>query len=98
MNRLFLLVLIVACGIRLPAAEDPRAIVSEVQKRSRAESQAYQGLLTVIDANGRKSEKGWTYERIGSHGASKVIIRFTVPAEVKGVALLVLNYPDRASD
>jgi hypothetical protein len=52
----------------------------------------------VIDAKGKTSEKGWTYERLGSHGNSKVIIRFTAPADVKGVALLVLNYPDRASD
>ena len=29
---------------------------------------------------------------------SKVVLRFTAPAEVKGVALLVLNQPDRASD
>ena len=52
----------------------------------------------MIDAKGKTSEKGWTYERLGSHGNSKVVIRFTAPAEVKGVALLVLNYPDRASD
>src|SRR5262249_49473291 len=36
--------------------------------------------------------------RIGSHGNSKTILRFTVPAEVKGVALLVVNHPTRASD
>jgi hypothetical protein len=72
--------------------------MTEVQKRSRVDSQRYQGLLRVIDAKGRASEKGWTYERLGSHGNSKVIIRFTAPADVKGVALLVLNYPDRASD
>ena len=63
--------------------------MTEVQKRSRVESQQYEGVLRVIDAKGKTSEKGWTYERLGSHGASKVIIRFTAPAEVKGVALLV---------
>jgi hypothetical protein len=26
------------------------------------------------------------------------VLRFTAPAEVKGVALLVVNHPDRASD
>ena len=36
--------------------------------------------------------------RIGSYGASKAIIRFTAPAEVKGVAILMVNHPDRASD
>jgi hypothetical protein len=80
------------------AADDARTIMTEVQKRSRVESQRYQGLLRVVDAKGKTSEKGWTYERLGSHGNSKVVIRFTAPADVKGVALLVLNYPDRASD
>ena len=36
--------------------------------------------------------------RLGSYGESKAIIRFTAPAEVKGVALLVVNHPDRSSD
>jgi hypothetical protein len=79
-------------------AQDARQIVAEVQQRSRVESQQYQGVLRVADARGRTSEKGWVYERLGSHGASKVVIRFTAPAEVKGVALLVTNHPDRSSD
>src|SRR6476619_4703507 len=37
-------------------------------------------------------------ERLGAHGQSKAVLRFTVPAEVKGVALLIVNHPDRASD
>jgi hypothetical protein len=80
------------------AADDPRAIVAEVQKRARVQSQQYEGVLRVIDASGKASEKGWTYQRLGSSGASKVLITFTQPAEVKGVALLVVNYPDRSSD
>ena len=35
---------------------------------------------------------------MGSHGDSKAVLRFTAPAEVKGVALLVVNHPDRSSD
>jgi hypothetical protein len=89
---------VTASVARAGAADDARTIMTEVQKRSRVDSQRYQGLLRVIDAKGKTSEKGWTYERLGSHGNSKVIIRFTAPADVKGVALLVLNYPDRASD
>ena len=37
-------------------------------------------------------------ERIGVPGEGKSVIRFTAPGEVKGVALLVINHPDRASD
>jgi len=80
------------------AAQDPRQIVSEVQKRSHADSEQYQGLLQVIDAGGKVSDKRWSYDRIGSHGNSKAVIRFSNPAEVKGVALLIVNHPDRASD
>jgi hypothetical protein len=92
------LVALTALAPWIEAAGDPRAIMLEAQKRSSAESQQYEGVLTVTDAAGKTSEKGWTYQRLGSHGASKVLIRFTLPAEVKGVALLVLNYPHRSSD
>jgi hypothetical protein len=80
------------------AADNARQIVEENQKRTTSKSQRYEGLLQTFDAKGRKTEKRWTYERLGSSGQSKAVIRFTQPAEVKGVALLVVNHPDRASD
>jgi hypothetical protein len=79
-------------------AQDARQIVQEVQKRADVKSQRYEGLLQVFNAKGRISDKRWTLERLGSYGASKVILRFTQPAEVKGIALLIVNHPDRASD
>ncbi|MBM3770734.1 MAG: outer membrane lipoprotein-sorting protein [Acidimicrobiia bacterium] len=80
------------------AAQDARQIVQEVQKRSNVRSQRYEGVLQVFNAKGKVSDKRWVLERIGSYGSSKMILRFTVPAEVKGVALLVVNHTDRASD
>ncbi len=79
-------------------AQDARAIVDEAQKRTDAKSQRYEGLLQVFDAKGKVTDKRWTFERLGSHGTSKAVLRFTAPAEVKGVALLIVNHPDRASD
>jgi hypothetical protein len=79
-------------------ADDARQIVAEAQKRTESKSERYEGLLQSFDANGKTSEKRWTMERLGSHGQSKSVIRFTAPAEVKGVALLVVNHTDRASD
>lgn len=79
-------------------ADDARQIVDEAQKRTDAKSQRYEGLLQVFDAKGKISDKRWSFERLGSHGQSKAVLRFTAPAEVKGVALLVVNHPDRASD
>jgi Outer membrane lipoprotein-sorting protein len=80
------------------AAQDARQIVQESQRRGRANSERYEGVLEVVAANNKVSKKSWTYDRIGSYGNSKAIIRFTAPAEVKGVALLVVNHPERSSD
>src|SRR5580765_5702129 len=76
----------------------PRQIVDETQRRTTSQSQRYEGTLQVIDAKNRMTEKRWIYDRTGSHGDSKVLLRFTAPAEVKGVALLVINHPDRSAD
>jgi hypothetical protein len=92
MNKLIVLVLLALFQ------QDPRQIVEEAQKRTTAQSQRYEGTLQVIDARNKITEKRWEYDRIGSHGSSKAVLRFTAPAEVKGVALLVLNHPDRSSD
>ncbi len=85
------------CG-DVARAQDAREIVREAQRRAEARSQRYEGTLQVIDRRGKISDKRWEYERLGSHGNSKSVLRFTAPAEVKGVALLILNHPDRASD
>ncbi len=79
-------------------AQDARQIVEESQRRGRSTSQRYEGELEVIAANGKTTRKSWQSFRIGAYGNSKVILRFTSPAEVKGVALLVINHPDRSSD
>ena len=82
----------------LSAADNARQIVDEAQKRTDAKSQRYEGLLQVFDAKGKIGDKRWSFARLGSHGQSKVVLRFTAPAEVKGVAMLIVNHPDRASD
>ena len=91
------LLCLLAC-VSTAAAQDARQIMEEAQKRTEAASQHYEGLLQVIDAKGKVTDKRWVYDRLGSHGRSKSVLTFTQPAEVKGVALLIINYPDRASD
>lgn len=80
------------------SAQEARRIVEEVQRRARASSERYEGTLRVLNARGRIAEKRWRYDRLGSHGSSKAVLRFTAPPEVKGVALLILNHPERSSD
>lgn len=79
-------------------AQDARQIVEEVQKRARSKSQKYEGTLEVIDQKNKVTTKRWEYARLGAFGESKSVLRFTSPPEVKGVALLVHNHPDRSSD
>jgi hypothetical protein len=95
MNRL-LLGVVFLCAPSF--AQDARAIVAEVQKRAQTSSQRYEGTLEVSDAKRKVSTKRWVYERLGAAGQAKAVLRFTAPAEVKGVALLIHNHPDRASD
>src|SRR5881392_4177830 len=90
MNKIILLWLLLQ--------QDPRQIVEEAQRRTTSQSQRYEGTLQVIDAKNKITEKRWIYDRTGSHGDSKAVLRFIAPAEVKGVALLIVNHPDRSSD
>ena len=87
-----------ALGIAAVSGQDARAIIEESQKRTRTTSERYEGVLQVIDKGGKVADKRWRSERAGSAGNSKVVLRFTAPAEVKGVALLIVNHTDRASD
>ena len=79
-------------------AQDPRAILKEAQRRQSSTSQRYEGTLEVTGGAHHVATKNWVYQRLGSFGSSKAILRFTAPAEVKGVGLLIVNHPDRASD
>ena len=97
-RKVGVLLLVLMMAGRARTADNARQIVEEAQKRTEAASQRYEGLLQVFDSKGKISDKRWSFERLGSHGRSKVVLRFTGPAEVKGVALLVVNHPDRASD
>ncbi len=95
MNKFAACVLIFAASA---LAQDARQIVTESQNRSRSKSLEYEGTLEVTGASSKTSVKHWIFQRIGSAGASKAILRFTGPEEIKGVALLIVNHPDRASD
>jgi hypothetical protein len=105
MNRTLVLFALVAGAAVSVSARQPRAgtetaqqIVEESQRRATTKSERYEGLLESFNASGKTSEKRWIFERLGAHGESKSVIRFTSPAEVRGVALLIVNHPDRVSD
>src|SRR5882672_3023320 len=95
MSNLLAAILLAAPSV---CAQEPRQIMEEVQRRQRSESQHYEGTLQVIGGGNRIAAKRWTFDRLGVFGNSKGMLRFTVPAEVKGVGLLIVNHTDRASD
>jgi hypothetical protein len=97
MNKFLRRLLFAACVVPL-LGQDARQIVEESQRRTRSNSESYEGALRVLDSGSKVSDKRWRYLRTGSFGSSKSTIRFTAPPEVKGVALLIVNHPDRASD
>jgi outer membrane lipoprotein-sorting protein len=86
------------CATVILKGQSAQEIAQRVQDRARSQSEHYTGTLQVSDSNKKITEKRWTFERIGTHGNSKAILRFTAPSEIKGVALLIVNHPDRASD
>ena len=98
MNRRLAVALVVTFAPALYAQSDARSIVEEAQRRAESMSQRYEGFLQVLDSKGKVADKRWRFARLGSHGRSRSVLRFDAPAEVKGVALLVVNHPDRASD
>ena len=97
------ILILLAAGAAM--AEEGHQIMVEVQKRAHSNSMRYEGTLqTCTNPKGCAADsknlvtKRWVYERIGDFGKSKAILRFIGPAEVKGVAMLIINHPDAASD
>lgn len=98
MNKQLCILLLLASQPGLTEAQDARQIMTEVQNRTQSKSEHYEGSLEVFNANQKISRKRWAYDRLGVYGNSKSELRFIAPPEVNGVALLVINHPDRASD
>ena len=51
---------------------DARQIVEESQRRGRANSQRYEGVLEVTAADGKVTRKSWQSSRLGAFGNSKL--------------------------
>ena len=66
-------------------------------KRTDSKSQRYEGLLQVFDAKGAITDKRWSFARLGAHGQSRAVLRFTAPAEVSEMGLAKLTGLDTLS-
>jgi hypothetical protein len=81
--------LLVAAAAR---CQDARQLLMEAQRRAQVASVRYEGVALTSNDAGASSEKHWRFERIGPYGESKILIRFLSPAEVEGVAILILSH------
>jgi hypothetical protein len=98
--RMPLLSLCLACTVAAWAAPSQRAveIMQEVEKRGLADSQSYNGAIEVVEPNGKLTKRSWQLWREGNDGASKLLLRFDTPPDMRGVGVLILNAPNASAE
>jgi hypothetical protein len=84
---LFLLLVPPAFG-----AADARKILDGVYEQDSSQDTTMRAAFDIFDTKGHKTTKKFMLFRLGSPGDSKTLVRFTEPAEIRGVALLSNNH------
>ncbi len=69
----------------------PRQILDESDRRTKSDSQFYEGVVRVEGKGKSAREKAWRSWRLGTGGNARAMVQFLEPAEVKGVSLLTLS-------
>jgi hypothetical protein len=72
-------------------ATDPRQILDGVYEQDTSHDTTMRAVFDIFDQDGHKTTKKFMLFRLGSPGDSKTLVRFTAPAEIRGVALLSYN-------
>lgn len=72
---------------------DAKAIMAGVYSQDTSRDVTLRATLNVTDKDGHAVRKRFVLRRIGSFGNGKTLVRFTDPAEIRGVALLSVNEP-----
>lgn len=80
------------------AGPSARQILEESDRRTKSDSQYYEGTIRVEDASGRKREKDWRSWRLGNGGGARSMVQFLTPPEVKGVTLLTFANAGKEDD
>ena len=84
----FAVILVAPHLIAHAASADPRAIMQGVYDQDTSRDATLRANFDVFDKDGHSSKKKFLYRRIGSPGNAKILVTFTDPAEIRGVALL----------
>ena len=73
------------------AQTDPKKVMDGVYQQDSSHDSTLKAVFEIYDQAGKKQQKKVTVQRLGAPGDSKILVRFTDPPEVKGVALLSIN-------
>jgi outer membrane lipoprotein-sorting protein len=92
-GALLLTVLCVACVSSTLAATDAKTIMAGVYSQDTSHDATLRATLEIWDKDGHSSKKKFTLLRLGTWGDGKTLLRFTDPAELRGVTLLSINMP-----
>jgi hypothetical protein len=90
LKSLFALILLLMISIN-GLAQDPRKIMETVYKQDTSRDALWRGAMDVYDKKGAVRRKKYALRKLGGLGNSKTLVRFTDPAEVRGVGLLSIN-------
>ncbi len=71
---------------------DPRKILDGVYEQDTSHDTTMRAVFDIFDRDGHKTTKKFMLFRLGSPGDSKTLVRFTDPAEIRGVTLLSYNH------
>ena len=73
------------------SAQDARKLMEAVYHQDTSRDATWKAAMNVVDKKGVARQKKFIFRKIGSLGDSKTLVRFTEPAEVRGVGLLSIN-------
>jgi outer membrane lipoprotein-sorting protein len=85
-----LVVICLCAAMVMPAfsATDARSVMEAVYQQDNSHDMTLRANLDIFGADGHGQKKKFVLKRIGGLGDSKTLLRFTDPAEIKGVTLL----------
>jgi len=94
------ILLLVSLAALLPlhaAAPDARAIMQGVDQQDTSRDATFRADFDVFDKQNHSARKRFLFRRIGPSGNSKILVVFSDPQEVRGVALLSITRPGAPS-
>ena len=81
------------CALPVFGQTDAKAVLARVYQQDTSRDVTLRATMDVSDKDGHAVRKRFTIRRVGSFGNGKTLVRFTDPADLRGVTLLSINEP-----